>query len=868
MLLRRRLNCLSMTSAACSRCLPRLPIFAIRLGWPLDAENRVYVIESHTSLRPSEYQGPLSDRIRWLKDSNGDGVADEVVTAAEGMLGAMSMAVAVDGGLYVTCANEIVALRDRNSDGIFDGRETIIRLETEDQHPHYRLAGCTVDKEGWLYFSRGNVGGHPHSIIGSDGVSVSGHGDGGAILRCRLGGTDLEEVATGFWNVLGMERLSNGWMLAADNDPEARGPNRLLHIVPGGDYGYRTFFGASGHHPFVGWEGELPGTLPMVAATREAPSGLLSCRETCASATDREGVLVACWGESVIERYLLAVDEFTVNGVAEPFLSGPDNFRPVAMAADTNGHIYVADWASNRYHNHEGGRVWRVSAKEPAGTYVDLPRLKLNAEAATVLDLVTGDHHATDGPGLLNLLVHDRPFLNHSVVEALAQPIFWEQLIEASNDTTPSIRLGALLAMRRAHHPDAVDLITRFLRDSDQGVRMAALRWATELRDARLVPALDEVLLDPKVSASVLEAYLAAKAALSPEVLEQLGKPSPGTCFELPFPALNGILESIITSKAASDHLRALSVMQIRQVESEALFEKLSAWVLEHKPQLQLAALHGLSQMEEEEELEIEPILKAVASTVSYEPQVRAEALSMWARAMPLDSEWVVELLDDHKPVVRLEAARALRTLGQLEPTLTAIQKHYDAIKDKAEEAAVAEQLEFILYGPHARDKKFASRRPTTLDGWIKSLELGGDVEAGRRLFHSSSLLCIQCHTAGAYQNSLGPSLENLGQSVTRERIIRSLIEPSANASPAYQAWQITTTDGSIERGVQFERGLDGSVSFIDFEGSRVSVSEDRLKSYNPIRESLMPHGLQALMTVREMRELVSYLEALGNPID
>ncbi len=68
-----------------------------------------------------------------------------------------------------------------------------------------------------------------------------------------------------------------GRLFTVDNDPDSRPPCRLLHIVPGGDYGYRYRNGRAGLHPFTAWNGELPGTLPMIAGTGEAPSGLLTC---------------------------------------------------------------------------------------------------------------------------------------------------------------------------------------------------------------------------------------------------------------------------------------------------------------------------------------------------------------------------------------------------------------------------------------------------------------------------------------------------------------------------------------------------------------------------------------------------------------
>ena len=62
-----------------------------------------------------------------------------------------------------------------------------------------------------------------------------------------------------------------GRLFAVDNDPDSRPPCRLLHIVEGGDYGYRFRNGRKGLHPFTAWNGELPGTLGMVAGTGEAP---------------------------------------------------------------------------------------------------------------------------------------------------------------------------------------------------------------------------------------------------------------------------------------------------------------------------------------------------------------------------------------------------------------------------------------------------------------------------------------------------------------------------------------------------------------------------------------------------------------------
>jgi putative membrane-bound dehydrogenase-like protein len=838
------------------------------IGIAVDQEDRVYIIESHTSHRPSNYDGPESDRLQMILDRDDDGVPDSITTAAEGFRQAMNLAVSPQGILYVVCASEIIALHDHNADGIFDGRQTILTLQSDYQHPHYRLTGITFDKDGWLYFSRGNMGGHAYTLRGSDGSTISGQGDGGSILRCQPGGTRLEEVATGFWNVMGMAHLSDKWFFAADNDPESRGPNRLLHIVSGGDYGYQTLYGKGGHHPFLAWDGELPGTLPMVSATREAPSGLLASRLTALPKDYEKSLLVACWGESLVESHALEPNDLSASATSSVILSGPNEFRPVAMAADSKGTVYITDWASPLYNNHDQGRLWRLTSKAPSKSLTKTP-ISLDTESDTekILLQIQSKRQASDGEDLLNLLVHGDPFLTHAAIEALAKPVFWKQVISASKDTTPSIRLGALLALRKAHHPDSKNLIGRFLRDPDQVIRQAALRWAVELQDTRLLPALDESITSPKVSLGLLETYLAAKSALAPPVLAARKSGQVASTFDLPYPASDKSLESIIASKATNDHLRALALIRLGATAKAPMLPLLSEWIRAQAPALQIAAIHGLSELEGAE-VQVMKLLESVSTNVSYDPQVRAEAIAVWARQVPLETAWVLDLLDDHKAVVRLEASRALRLVGQLEPNLSQLQERYDNIRDNPNEAAVAEQLEFILYGSHAEDKKFASQRPTTLEGWQKELQSGGDVNGGRRLFHSTGLLCSQCHTPGTYQNTLGPNLGNLGQSVDRARIIQSLIEPSSNASPAYQAWNIKTNQGPTEQGVQLEYHLDGSLRYLSLEGSEVIVPASEAPTTSPLSHSIMPSGLQELMTVREMRELVSYLESLGNNLD
>ena len=183
------------------------------------------------------------------------------------------------------------------------------------------LLGITYADDGWIYVSRGNTGGLAWSIAGPDGSSVAGYGDGGNVFRFKKDGSSLEEVATGFWNPFDLKFTRQGRLMLADNDPDSRGPNRLIEVIPGGDYGYESLYGNSGNHPYLAWNGELPGTLPYAAALGEAPSGIIDAGYSHFP-TYENNILATIWEENSIVRIPLEPYQSTVRGEASVILQG------------------------------------------------------------------------------------------------------------------------------------------------------------------------------------------------------------------------------------------------------------------------------------------------------------------------------------------------------------------------------------------------------------------------------------------------------------------------------------------------------------------------------------------------------------------
>jgi len=329
-------------------------------GLAVDARGRVLVVESHTHFRPQDYAGPEADRIRLIDDADGDGRPERVRTFFEGSRFTMNIAVARDGAIFVATRAAIFRLRDTNGDDVADENVSLAKLETAGDYPHNGLSGFAFDFDDNVYFGLGENLGATYRLIGSDSTALDGGGEGGSIYRCRPDGSGLVRVATGFWNPFHVACDAWDRLYAVDNDPDSRPPCRLLHIVPDGDYGYRYRNGRKGVHPFTAWNGELPGTLPMMAGTGEAPSGVLAYEHELLPAEYFGALLETSWGDHRIERFRPQRQGASFRATAEPIVTGGDDFRPVGIALAPDGSLYVSDWVDKSYDLHGKGRVWRI----------------------------------------------------------------------------------------------------------------------------------------------------------------------------------------------------------------------------------------------------------------------------------------------------------------------------------------------------------------------------------------------------------------------------------------------------------------------------------------------------------------------------
>lgn len=829
-------------------------------GIAVDRHGRVWCLENHTHQRGPEYQGPATDRLRVFEDFAAEGRARKVRTLAEGFRDAMGLTIAADGSVYVATRSKLIRLRfDRDRE---IQRDEIVRLETPGTYPHNGLCGFAWDGSGSLIFGLGENLGEPYRLIGADGTTLTGGGEGGSMYRCSPDGHRLERIATGFWNPFAHAFTADGQLFAVDNDPDARGPCRLLHVVRGGDYGYRFRYGRKGLHPFNSWNGEWPGTLPMVAGTSEAPSGIVAADFAALPDSYAGSLIVTSWGDHTIEAFHLAPRGASFSAQSRIMVQGDANFRPVALAVAPDGSIVFSDWVDKSYPVHGKGRIWRLRAQDPTLR----PRTQAIAQGSRrseeefLADALRGPARPeraeairqvrrSDLVGqLIPLLAEDDPFIVSAVVTALGRPehgsVIRQALAQA--EATARIRLGLLLALRRTGERSALEELPRFLNDPDPAVRRCAIQWAAEEGQRNLRDQVRAAGLRAPVTRELLEAWVKADEMLS------RGTDAGSEESELL------LVRRVVLDESLPPTIRALALRMVPP-RSPALSIEMLVRFLNSSDELAEEAIRSLAFRADE-------VKSATWSRALENPSL---VIRRWAMlgmsAVTHDAEIRAELrrrLDD--PELRIDALRALRGREEERAEVTSWWgKHQEEQRGADPDRELAEQVAVTL----ARMKRQPPAEAADADRLRRDLasavgEAGRADEGERLFFHPNGPGCFQCHRIGARGSAVGPDLTLIGRSLSPERLIDSILDPNREVAPAYVSWQVVMRDGKQYVGLIAGETHDSMVTLVDAEGRTHRLARTEIEERRALKESIMPRDVARRMTLRELADLLAFLSS------
>jgi putative heme-binding domain-containing protein len=130
-----------------------------------------------------------------------------------------------------------------------------------------------------------------------------------------------------------------------------------------------------------------------------------------------------------------------------------------------------------------------------------------------------------------------------------------------------------------------------------------------------------------------------------------------------------------------------------------------------------------------------------------------------------------------------------------------------------------------------------------------------GDPIAGAVVFKN---VCGPCHKIYGEGQEVGPEVTLNGRG-SYEQLLSNVFDPSLVIGPAYQATTIATSDGRVLTGLVVEDSPQRVV--LKLQGGKIETiakSDVEESKLSPL--SMMPEGLEAQITPKELADLFAYI--------
>lgn len=141
---------------------------------------------------------------------------------------------------------------------------------------------------------------------------------------------------------------------------------------------------------------------------------------------------------------------------------------------------------------------------------------------------------------------------------------------------------------------------------------------------------------------------------------------------------------------------------------------------------------------------------------------------------------------------------------------------------------------------------------------------LPGDPALGRTLFFDtrSKAQCSKCHSVAGEGARIGPALDRIASRRAPEYLMESILQPSKDIAPEFEAVAVATRDGRIISGIR-RNETNFSIQLQEENGRFHSFLKRDLDEVKVQKKSLMPENFAEVLTVKELHDLFAFLMSL-----
>jgi putative heme-binding domain-containing protein len=136
-----------------------------------------------------------------------------------------------------------------------------------------------------------------------------------------------------------------------------------------------------------------------------------------------------------------------------------------------------------------------------------------------------------------------------------------------------------------------------------------------------------------------------------------------------------------------------------------------------------------------------------------------------------------------------------------------------------------------------------------------------GDVRRGQRVFQSPRAACASCHAVGYLGGRLGPDLTGIGKVRSERDLLESILYPSMSFVRSYEPLLVVSREGEAWNGILRADTPEELVLATGAE-TEVRIPRAAILEVRPGTVSVMPAGVEKLLTPEEIADLVAFLKA------